>query len=75
MLEIYSFLGKIMDERDVISSLTLHLPGMYQHPGGYSHYGLTGGSGLFEGLAKDYQMAQFREITLPLRGILVVTTL
>ena len=33
------------------------------------------GSGLFEGPAKDYQMAQFREITLPLRGILVVTTL
>ena len=42
---------------------------------GYSHYGLTGGSGLFEGPAKDYQMAQFREITLPLGGILVVTTL
>ena len=33
------------------------------------------GSGLFEGPDKDYQMAQFREITLPLRGILVVTTL
>ena len=43
--------------------------------GGYSHYGLTGESGLFEGSAKDYQIAQFREITLPLGGILVVTTL
>ena len=32
-------------------------------------------SDLFEGPAKDYQMAQFREITLPLGGILVVTTL
>ena len=42
--------------------------------GGYSHYGLTGESGLFEGSAKDYQMAQ-REITQPLGGILVVTTL
>ena len=42
---------------------------------GYSHYGLTGGSGLFEGPAKDYQMAQFIEITLPLGVILVVTTL
>ena len=41
--------------------------------GGYSHYGLTGGSGLFEGPAKDYQIAQFREITLPLGGILVFT--
>ena len=30
------------------------------------------GSGLFEGPAKDYQMAQFRDITLPLGGILVV---
>ena len=30
------------------------------------------GSGLFEGPAKDYQRAQFREITLPLGGILVV---
>ena len=44
-------------------------------PGGYSHYGLTGGSGLFEGPAKDYQVVQFREITLPLGGTLVVTTL
>ena len=37
-----------------------------------AHYGLTGASGLFEGPAKDYQIAQFREITLPLGGILVV---
>ena len=43
---------------------------------GYSHYSLAwGGSGLFEGPAKDYQMAQFRERTLPLGVILVVTTL
>ena len=35
---------------------------------GCSHYGPTGRSGLFEGAAKDYQMAQFREITLPLGG-------
>ena len=35
-------------------------------PGGYFHYDLTRGSGLFEGPAKDYQMAQFREIILPL---------
>ena len=43
--------------------------------GGCSYHGLTRGSGLFEGPTKDYQMAQFREITLPLGGILVVTTL
>ena len=42
---------------------------------GYSHYGLTGGSGLFEGPTTDYQMAQFREATLPLGGILAVITL
>ena len=33
------------------------------------------GSSLFEGPAKDYQMARFREITLSLGGILVVTTI
>ena len=48
---------------------------LYKNPGGTPIYGLTMGSGLFEGPAKDYKMTQFREITLPLGGILVVTTL
>ena len=44
-------------------------------PGGILPIWLNRGSGLFEGPTKDYEMAQFREITLPLGGILVVTTL
>ena len=64
------------DLSDDLNTNTLELTSYVIHQAswfarGDSHYGLTGGSGLFEGPAKDYQMAQFREIALPLGGILV----
>ena len=62
---------KILSTEAICSNKDKHVINhnkIYRRPGGYPHYGLTGGPVCLRAVrsAKDFQMAQFREITLPL---------